>query len=107
MFTLTVTNTGTVACVRDLSRPLRSLRVVPANGGQTLWSSADCYTVAEPADTRTLRPGQSVGFSVIWAGRTSAPGCPADRGAVPAGQYAVTGRLGALTSAPVPFALTA
>lgn len=106
VFTLHVTNAGAVACTRDISRPLRSLVVVPASGAQPLWSSADCYTVAGPPDVRTLQPGESASYSVTWAGRTSAPGCPAARRTVPAGQYALIGRLGALASAPTPFTLT-
>jgi hypothetical protein len=109
VFTLSVTNAGPLACTRDVSRPLRSLIVIPAGspaGPQHLWSSADCYTVASPADVITLRPGQQVGYSVSWAGRTSAAGCPVARRTVPAGRYAVIGRLGTLASAPVPFTLT-
>jgi hypothetical protein len=106
VFTLNVTNAGAVACTRDVSPPLRSLVVVPASGAQPLWSSADCNTVAGPPDVRTLQPGESASYSVTWAGRTSASGCPVDRQTVPAGQYVVIGRLGALASAPTPFTLT-
>jgi hypothetical protein len=105
LLTLHVANAGPVACIRDVSRSLRALRVVSADGMTTLWSSDDCYTANIP-DTRTLAPGQDATFSVSWAGRTSAPGCPVKRTTVPAGQYAVVGRLGALTSSPTPFALT-
>jgi hypothetical protein len=105
VFTLSVRNKGTVACIRDVSRPLRNLVVVPAGQTAPLWSDTDCYTVPSQ-DKPTLQPGQSVTFTLNWAGRTSAAGCPVRRTAVPAGSYAVIAKLGALSSAPAPFTLT-
>jgi hypothetical protein len=104
-FTLHIANIGPVACIRDVSRPLRAILVVPVTPGPPLWSSDDCYP--EPVhDIRTLQPGQEATYSVAWAGRTSAPGCPAQRSTVPAGNYAVVGQLGPLAGAPTPFSLT-
>ena len=105
LFTLHVANTGPVPCTRDVSRQLRELLVLPVAGGAPLWGSDDCYT-AGTHEIRTLQPGQEIAYSVAWAGRTSAPGCPAGRHTVAAGQYTVIARLGALASAPTPFALT-
>jgi hypothetical protein len=105
LFTLHLRNTGPVPCFRDVSRPLRGLVVVPAGSATPLWSSNDCYSVPSH-DVPTLAPGQQVAFSVSWAGRTSAAGCPISRSTVPAGSYAVIARLGALASPPTPFTLT-
>lgn len=101
---LVVTNVGAVPCVRDVSRQLREI-VVQGMDGKRLWSSNDCYGPPE-RDVRLLAPKQALQFSVNWAGRTSAPGCPADRTRVPAGTYQVVGKLGALVGAPTPLTLT-
>ncbi|HJP75969.1 MAG TPA: hypothetical protein VJ914_17000 [Pseudonocardiaceae bacterium] len=105
VFTLHITNTGPVPCIRDVSHQFRALAVVPAAGGNPLWSSSDCYSLVTH-EVPVLQPGQGVSYSVDWAGRTSAPGCPSGRTNVPAGEYAVIGKLGGLASPPTPFALT-
>jgi hypothetical protein len=102
---LVVVNTGPVPCLREVSRSLRELVITTGDGATRLWSSNDCY--APPGvDTRLLKPGERLSFTVGWAGRTSAPGCPATRDPVPAGHYLVTGRLGSLAGPPVPLQLT-
>jgi hypothetical protein len=101
---LRVVNAGPVPCTRDVNRQLREILVLGADGAR-LWSSNDCYGPPE-ADVRVLAPNQPVEFSVNWAGRTSEPGCPLDRKAVPAGTYQVIGKLGALTGAPAQLVLT-
>jgi hypothetical protein len=101
---LAVTNAGPVPCTRDVSRKLREILVLGADGTR-LWSSNDCYGPPEQ-DIRVLAPNAPVAFSVNWAGRTSAPGCPVDRTTVPAGTYQVVGKLGALVGAPTPLTLT-
>jgi hypothetical protein len=104
LLTLHVGNTGPVACIRDVSHQLRSIQVLPASGSKPVWASEDCYTL-HTNDLDTLQPGQSLAFSVQWAGRTAAPGCPADRSMVPAGSYRVIGKLGKLTSPAAPLLL--
>lgn len=105
-FTLHITNTSPVACIRDVSRPLRSIVVVAAGSTTPLWTDTDCY--AQPLhDVRTLPPNAPATYSVVWAGRTSSPGCPVSRTTVGAGQYDVIGHLGPLTGPPTPFTLTA
>jgi hypothetical protein len=104
VFRLSVTNTGTVPCVRDLDASLQELLVFAADGTTRLWSSNDCYP-GDSNDVRTLQPGESAMFTVTWAGRSSSPGCTGQRVAVPAGDYVVVGKLGPLTSQPSPFRL--
>jgi hypothetical protein len=101
---LRIINAGPVPCTRDLNRKLREILVLGADGAR-LWSSNDCYGPPE-ADVRVLAPNQAVEFSVNWAGRTSAPGCPVDRETVPAGKYQVVGKLGPLTGPPTQLTLT-
>jgi hypothetical protein len=105
VFTLHITNTGPVACARDVSHQFRSLIVVPLGGTAPLWSSTDCYSLVTH-EVPVLAPGQAVTYNIAWAGRTSAPGCPARRSSVPAGEYALIGKLGNLSSVPTPFTLT-
>ena len=103
-FTLHIANTGPVPCFRDVSRPLRTIVLTPAGSAAPLWSSVDCY--ATPShEIPLLAPGQEVRYSVVWAGRTSAPGCPLSRKTVPAGNYALSGHLGPLSGPPTPFTL--
>jgi hypothetical protein len=101
---LSVTNVGQVPCTRDVSRTLREILVLGADGTR-LWSSNDCYGPPQQ-DVRLLAPAKPVAFTVHWAGRTSAPGCPLNRKTVPAGAYQVVGKLGALVGAPTPLTLT-
>jgi len=101
---LEITNIGPAPCTRDVSRRLREILVLGADGTR-LWSSNDCYGPPEQ-DVRVLAPNQPLPFSLNWAGRTSAPGCPVDREAVPAGTYQVVGKLGGLVGAPTPISLT-
>jgi hypothetical protein len=105
LLTLVITNSGPVACNRELTRQLRELLVTTADGGTRLWSSSDCY-YQQPPDTRLLQPREQATFSIAWAGRTSAPNCAPSGALLPAGDYAVVGKLGNLTSSPTPFKLT-
>jgi hypothetical protein len=101
---LLVVNRGDVPCTRDVSRRLREL-VITTRGGKRLWSSNDCYHPAE-TDKRTLLPGKPLAFSLNWAGRTSAPGCPAQRVTVEPGRYRVVGKLGPITGPATRLTLT-
>ena len=105
LLTLVVTNSGKVACNREVTRQLRELIVLTADGGTRLWSSSDCYYKQDP-DTRLLQPGEQATFSIAWAGRTSSPNCAPSGALLPAGDYTVVGKLGNLASRPTPFKLT-
>ncbi|WP_083753473.1 hypothetical protein [Actinosynnema sp. ALI-1.44] len=101
---LVIANAGAVPCTRDISRALREVLVTSVDGVNRLWSSKDCYGSSQP-DLRIMQAGERQQFEVKWAGRTSAPGCPAKRTTVQAGTYSVIGKLGPLTSPAVPLAL--
>ncbi len=100
---MTVTNTGTATCVRDLSGPLQVYTVYTASG-RRVWSTADCFP-GTGQDIRSLGPGKSATFIIVWAGTNSSPGCTAKRNPVPAGKYTVVAQLGKLASAPTPFTM--
>ena len=105
MLRLVIANSGQVACLRDVSRSIRELVITSPDGATRLWSSNDCF--APPGvDTRLVQPGEQLTFTVTWAGRTSAPGCPTRRRTVPTGSYLLTGKLGPLAGAAVPLVLT-
>lgn len=99
---LVVANSSTQPCVRDLDPVRQEIVVWSADGSQRLWSSNDCSS-AKGADPRTLAPGQPLTFTVRWAGRTSAPGCPERRDTVPAGEYRLLTRVDDVISPPTQF----
>jgi hypothetical protein len=87
---LAVRNVSKYACVRDLGAAQQE--VLLYSGGTRLWSSNDCYPGGS-RDVRTLQPGEQATFSVVWSGLSSRPHCVGVRTRVPAGQYALVGRL--------------
>jgi hypothetical protein len=99
---LVVTNRSKKPCVRDLDPVRQEIVVWSADGSRRLWSSNDCSSAKRP-DLRTLVPGEPLAFSVQWAGRTSAPGCPARRETVPAGEYRLLTRVDDVVSPPTQF----
>jgi hypothetical protein len=103
-FDLVVTNVSPVACVRALDKGLQEI-VLLDGAGTRLWGSNDCFPEAS-SDTRTLQPGESVVFPVLWSGLSSAPGCTADRTSPGAGDYVLRGRLDTKTSGDAAFTLT-
>ena len=95
-FELAVTNTSTVPCVRALDKQLQELVMVNAAGAR-VWGSNDCFPESS-SDERTLAPGETVVFPVVWGGLTSEPGCAAARVTPPPGSYVLRGRLDTLVS---------
>ncbi|GAA0929580.1 hypothetical protein [Pseudonocardia zijingensis] len=102
MLRLVVANRSDQPCVRDLDPVRQEIVVWSADGSARLWSSDDCSSAKGP-DPRTLRPGEELAFTVRWAGRTSAPGCPVQRETVPAGEYRLLSRVDDVISAPTQF----
>lgn len=101
---LTVTNVGSVPCVRDLSGPLQVFTVHTAQG-KRVWSTADCFP-GTGTDVRMLAPGGTVSYTIRWSGTNSQPGCTGQRTAVPAGNYTLTAAVGTATSKPKAFSIT-
>ena len=102
--TLTISNTGDVACKRDVGPKANELEIT--SGGYHVWSSDDC-NASNKSKVITMQPGDKVASSITWNGRLSQKGCPNGEGAAAkAGRYDLEGRNGSATSDSTPFALT-
>jgi hypothetical protein len=102
-FTLSVTNTSSTTCLRDVGSAAEELTVT---SGQTrIWSSDDCNPPGT-SSVSLLRPGEPVSVSVQWGRTFSQPGCPTGQPDAQAGTYQVSGRVGSKRSAPATFSLT-
>lgn len=89
--TLTVTNTGSTPCTRDLGQAAVGLTVF--SGADRIWSSDDCAP-GGPASVKTLAPGKPEKVGVTWAAKRSQPKCAGDQAQAEAGTYRVSGRVG-------------
>lgn len=101
--TLTITNTSSLPCTRDVGPKVNELKIT--SGGYHVWSSDDCGA-SDESKIVTLEPGEKVASTITWKGRLSEPGCPTEGDAAKAGRYEVVGRNGKLDSDGTPFALT-
>lgn len=101
-FTLTVRNTGTVACTRALGPDAVELRVL--SGEDRIWSSDDCNE-AKGAGVLTLPAGQARATTVQWSGKRTRPGCDVGEVAQP-GTYRVMTRVGDLVRQGSVFRIT-
>jgi hypothetical protein len=90
---LSITNTGTAPCSRDLGQAAVELLVV--SGDDRIWSSDDCAPGGE-VDVTVLQPGEAETSTVSWPGTRSQPGCQGDDEPADAGTYRVDGRVGDL-----------
>jgi hypothetical protein len=102
-FELVVQNTSAVPCVRALDKGLQEL-ILLDSAGNRVWGSNDCFPEAS-SDTRTLAPGETVSFPVVWSGLTSEPTCTAARTTPAPGNYVLRGRLDTRTSADTSISL--
>jgi hypothetical protein len=100
---LVVRNAAQVPCVRELDKALQEIVLLDA-AGKRLWGSNDCFPEAGP-DTRTLAPGATVSFPLIWGGLTSEPTCTAPRTPPSPGAYVLRGRLDTKVSTDTPITL--
>ena len=91
--TLTVTNTGSVPCTRDLGTGAIELLVY--SGTERIWSSDDCGQGKAVAMV-TLAPGHGKVLSLTWFGKRSAPGCTGTREQAKPGTYRVVARVSTL-----------
>lgn len=101
--TLSITNTGPVACTRDVGPKANELEIT--SGGYHVWSSDDC-NASDKSTISVLDPGQTVASAITWDGRLSQKGCPEEATSkAKAGRYDVQGRNGKVKSDLTPFAL--
>ena len=100
--TVSVTNTGKVACKRDIGQAAMGLIIM--TGSTRVWSSDDCSPGGQAA-VNTLKPGQVFSSTVVWNRTSSKPGCPSGQPAAAPGTYTLTARNLTLKSTPVTFVL--
>ena len=101
--TLTVVNTGTTPCRRDVGPAAVELKVV--SGADRVWSSDDCATGQVPG-VQVLRPGVAVTVVKTWPGVRSAPQCGGSKAQAKNGTYRVVGRVGTKVVEGAVFRLT-
>jgi hypothetical protein len=103
VLSLSIENTGSVACLRDVGPKANELEV--KSGGYHVWSSDDCSS-NKKTKIVTLEPGDRVASTISWSGQLSEPGCPEVNKAAKVGRYEVIGRNLDVFSEATPFALT-
>ena len=102
VLSLTVSNTGEVACPVNVGTS--QMEFLITSGGDRIFSSRDCQEGAEDLEV-TIEPGKSETALFTWERIPSAPEC-ASVDAVPGpGQYAFQTRLGERTSDEIGFTL--
>jgi hypothetical protein len=98
--TLTVKNTGSRTCSRDVGAGAQELYL--EIGAQKYWSSDTC-SKDNGSDVRQFAPGNSRAYKVTWNGRqsSSCAGATPSGPNPPPGQFELRARLGTLVSQPV------
>ena len=98
--TLTVKNTGSRTCSRDVGAGAQELYLEV--GAQKYWSSDTC-SKDNSSDVRQFAPGNSRTYKVTWNGRqsSSCTGTTPSGPNPPPGQFQLRARLGTLVSQPV------
>ena len=86
---VSVVNTGTAPCMRDVGPAQQSVTVL--RGSVRVWSSADCASVMP--QVRTLAPGIPFDRTLTWTRSRSGPDCTVPAGSVDTGTYTVRGQL--------------
>ena len=101
--TLTVKNTSTKSCRRDLGAGAVELLVF--SGADRIWSSDDCSPSKAVALT-TLGAGGTQAVVKTWPGTRSKPGCTGTKAAAQPGTYRVVARVGTLRVEGAVFRIT-
>jgi hypothetical protein len=101
---LVVTNVSAVPCTRTLDKAQQEIALFDG-AGTRVWGSNDCFPEAS-SDLRTLAPGETLAFPLVWGGLTSEPGCTATRATPSPGTYVLRGRLDTKISPDVPITLS-
>jgi hypothetical protein len=103
VITMTIKNSGTTPCTRDLGAAATELLIM--SGSDRIWSSDDCNPGGGPKVT-VLKPNESKTLAVTWNRKRSKPGASCVGADARPGQYRVTGRVGDLTTRPDTFGLS-
>lgn len=100
---MSIRNTGSTACLRDVGQAALELRITTKSGAPT-WSSDDCAP-GGPHDLIRFQPNQVFRTAVVWSRITTKPGCPTGQPKAASGSYLLVGRDLTVTSASAAFAL--
>jgi len=100
---VSIRNTGAVACVLTESPRTRSWTIV--SGTDQIWTTAGCQAAGTAHDT-TLKAGAAVHHSVTWNRHRSDKGCAASSVEAAPGTYQLTVSVNGLTSSTAVFHLT-
>jgi hypothetical protein len=100
--TLTIVNTGPVACTRDVGPKANELKIT--SGGYHVWSSKDCNP-GKKGKVVTLEPKQRAQTGITWDGRLSKKGCPSKGAQAKPGSYELVGVNAGKNSKKQPFSL--
>lgn len=100
--TLTIANTGSKECRRDIGAAANE--VIIQSGGFHVWSSDDCNP-GDGKDVQALPAGAQAQVTVAWDRKLSEPGCSSERRAAAPGTYTVKGRNLQVTSEESTFIL--
>lgn len=100
--TLTIANTGTTECQRDIGAGANE--IVITSGGYHVWSSDDCDP-SQSSDLEVLKPGAQAQVTVTWDRTLSSPGCTGSGSNAQPGTYEVEVRNGEITGEKVRFVL--
>jgi hypothetical protein len=95
--TMTVTNTGSAPCSRDIGAGANEVRIT--SGSALVWSSDFCGA-SDTRDVKVLQPGTTWASAVTWPGRVTPQGCPGDQPTAQAGGYRAVARNGSVQSEP-------
>jgi hypothetical protein len=102
--TLSVKNTSSTACRRDVGAGAVELQVF--SGQDRIWSSDDC-SPSKATALELLAPGGGQSVVKTWPGRRSKPQCAGSQAKAEPGTYLVTARLGTLKKSSSSFTIHA
>jgi len=102
-FAVSITNTGTVACLVDAGEVQRE--IVITSGADRVWSNHDCVVPGTETRTLLLAAGFTDTTSFAWNRVRSAEGCPQGLPAPGAGTYSAQLNLAGASAPPAVFGL--
>ena len=102
-FTVSITNTGTEACLLDAGEAHREILVT--SGSDRVWSSRDCIVPGTEKRVLLLPAGGNDTTSFAWNRIRSAEGCPQGLPAPGAGTYSAQLTLAGTSAPPAVFGL--
>lgn len=100
---LTVRNTGSVPCRRELGQG--AVELIVTSGDDRIWSSDDCAPGGEQGEV-LLEPGATETARASWPTVRSAPECPPGQAQAQPGTYRVSARVGELRVPGESFTIT-